>query len=94
MFQMSIIEDGTIKLVGRLDSPEQAEAERFFSSIDEPREVDMSELTFISSAGLRVLIATQKRLEPKGIKLRLRGLSRHVREIFRITRLDAVFDIE
>jgi anti-sigma B factor antagonist len=94
MFQMSVIDDDTIKLVGRFDSPEQAEAEQFFAQVARPRCIDMSELSFISSSGLRVLIATQKRVAAEGgAKLQLRGLSKHIAEIFRITRLDTVFDI-
>jgi anti-anti-sigma regulatory factor len=43
---------------------------------------------------LGVLMATQKRLSDKGQKLRLKNVSGHIREIFKIARFDLIFEME
>lgn len=47
--------------------------------------VDFTELEYISSAGLRVLLGTAKRLSGAGSALRLFGLNETVREVFEIS---------
>jgi anti-anti-sigma factor len=49
---------------------------------------------YISSAGLGVFIATQRRLADSGHTLKFRNLNRHISELFRIAGLHAIFDIE
>ena len=44
--------------------------------------LDCSGLEYISSAGLGVLLKTQKRLLAPGGKLRLAGVNRHLQDIF------------
>ena len=55
---------------------------------------DMSELQYIDSAGLGVMITFQKRVLPQGGGLTVRGLHGVVKELFEQTRLDKVFIIE
>ena len=55
---------------------------------------DMHNLEYIDSAGLGVLITVQKRVRQKGGNVVIRGLKGDVRELFELTRLDKVFDIE
>ena len=47
--------------------------------------VDFTALDYISSAGLRVLLGTAKRLKGTGGALRLCGLNETVREVFQIS---------
>ena len=55
--------------------------------------VDLSELEYISSAGLRVLMLAAKRSKAQRGTLVLAGLQPLVREIFEISRFTLVFDI-
>ena len=56
--------------------------------------VDCSGLEYISSAGLGVLLKTQKRLLASGGKLRLSGVNRHLQDIFGYSGFDQLFEIE
>ena len=93
MLEFKTDSDGTVHLTGTFDAAQAGRAEEFFNSITSSCTVDCGELNYISSAGLGVLIATHKRLADKGGTLKLTNLSRHVRELFRYTGLDKVFDI-
>jgi anti-sigma B factor antagonist len=55
--------------------------------------VDLSEVTYIYSAGLAALIQAMQKVEGYGGKFRLAGLQETVRSIFEISRLDQVFQI-
>ena len=54
---------------------------------------DFSELEYISSAGLRVLVATQKTMQTKGTMV-IRGANQSVMDVFVITGFDSIFTIE
>jgi stage II sporulation protein AA (anti-sigma F factor antagonist) len=55
--------------------------------------VDMSELTYVSSMGLRSFITIGQLAQQKGGRLRLCRLSGLVKQVFEITRLNSVFPI-
>jgi anti-sigma B factor antagonist len=55
--------------------------------------VDLSEVSYIDSAGLAALIQAMQKVEGYGGKFRLSGLQETVRSIFEISRLDQVFQI-
>lgn len=55
--------------------------------------VDLSELAYISSLGLRSFVLVGKLQQEKGGKLRLCGLTGLVKQVFEITRLNSVFPI-
>ena len=55
--------------------------------------VDLSEVTYIDSAGLAALIQAMQKVEGYGGKFMLAGLQETVRSIFEISRLDQVFQI-
>jgi anti-anti-sigma factor len=55
--------------------------------------VDFTALDYISSAGLRVLLATTKRLKGAGGALRLFGLNETVREVFDISGFSTIFAV-
>lgn len=53
---------------------------------------DFSAVEFVSSAGLRVLLATAKKLRPDGA-LRLYGLNDSVREVFDVSGFSTIIPI-
>lgn len=84
------ISDGeklTVAITGRLDtnSSPKLEAE-LRQSVDGVTELvfDFSEVEYISSAGLRVLLAAQKVMNRKG-SMKLVGVSDEIQEVFEIT---------
>lgn len=56
--------------------------------------IDFTDLEYISSAGLRVLIATQKKLKADNIPFIIRNVNDTVGEIFRMSGFDKILKIE
>jgi anti-anti-sigma factor len=94
MFEITRDAEGTVHLQGRFDAAQVAAAKDFFNLVDDSCVVDFSELSYISSAGLGLLFATQKRLVDRGGELTLANLNPHIREVFRIAGFDNIFTIE
>ena len=55
--------------------------------------LELSGLDYIDSSGLGVLISTHKRCLQKGGKMTITGLRGMVEELFKLTRLDLVFNV-
>lgn len=85
---------GRIAIRGRFDASEAERVERFLDGLDTSGTVDLSGLEYISSLGLGVLLKTQKRLRNSGQGLRLVGLTPAIRDIFRFSGFDRVFEID
>lgn len=86
----------TVTLSGRLDtntSP-QLEAE-LRDSLDEITELvfDFGELGYLSSAGLRVLLACQKTMNKQGSMV-VRHINDTIREVFDITGFSDILTVE
>jgi len=94
MFDIRLQEDGTVQLSGRLDASQAETARVVFESITDSTTVDFEHLAYISSAGLGVLIATQRRLADAGHEIKIRNLNRHLAELFDIAGFPEIFDIE
>jgi anti-sigma B factor antagonist len=94
MLKIEIDEQGNHFLSGRFDASQEETATKAFSRIEKSTEIDCSKLEYISSAGIGVLIAAQKRLMPKNEQLILVNLNPHIVEIFRYAGLDAIFTIK
>ena len=86
--------EGSIHLVGRFDASHADQAREYFNSLSDSAAVDFGRLDYISSAGLGVLLGTQKRLGESGKRLKLKNMNQHIRELFRIAGFDHVFEIE
>jgi anti-sigma B factor antagonist len=86
----------TITLKGRLDtmtSPELEEALK--ESLEKVKELvfDFTDVEYISSAGLRVLLGSQKAMGENG-KMIIRHVNEPVMEVFEVTGFTNVFTIE
>ena len=55
--------------------------------------VDLGDLAYVSSMGLRSFVAVGKMLQDKGGKLRICRLNGLVKQVFEITRLNTVFPL-
>jgi anti-sigma B factor antagonist len=86
--------DGAVVISGRLDAAQCPAAQSFLDGVDGSVTLDCIGLEYISSAGLGVLLKTQKRLLAAGGKLRLTGVNRHLRDIFLYSGFDQIFEIE
>jgi anti-anti-sigma factor len=86
--------DGKVVIAGRLDAAQAAAAQSFLDKVQGPVTIDCSKLEYISSAGLGVLLKTQKRLLASAGKLRLAGVNPHIRDIFQYSGFDQIFEIE
>lgn len=56
--------------------------------------LDFTDLEYISSAGLRVLITTQKKLKSENIPFVIKNVDDSVKEIFRMSGFDKILKIE
>lgn len=56
--------------------------------------LDGSELTYISSAGLRLLLTLQKGMTTRGGVFRVRNIRKEIMEIFNITGFSSILTIE
>ncbi len=55
--------------------------------------IHFSQVQYIDSSGLGVIVAIQKRALQKGGKVTIQGLKGGVKELFELTRLNRVFEI-
>jgi len=83
-----------VVIAGRLDAAQCATAQSFLDKVAGKVTLDCSKLEYISSAGLGVLLKTQKRLMASKGKLRLAGVNRHLQDIFQFSGFDQIFEIE
>lgn len=87
----------TISVEGRIDTITSNDLEKeitaemgnFDSLI-----MDFDKLDYISSAGLRLLISTQKKLKPDNIPFVIKNANDTVKEIFRMSGFDKLLKIE
>lgn len=94
MFSITVNDDGQVMIAGRLDASQVDVADAVFSRLTTTTRVNFQGLDYISSAGLGVLLKTQKRLGETGQSLILTKMNKLVRDVFRIARFDIVFRIE
>ena len=94
MFEIEREGSGRFALRGRFDASKEAHARQVFESIDESCVLDFSELTYVSSAGLGLLVALQLRLDKKGHEVTLTNVNPHIQELLRLAGLDSIFTIQ
>jgi anti-sigma B factor antagonist len=93
MLEIRLGEQGEVVLSGRLDAAQCDKAMQFLDGVAAPHLVDLSGLEYISSAGLGVLLKTQKRAVAGGKGLRLVNANKHIRDIFKYAGFDRIFEI-
>ena len=86
--------EGVVVIAGRLDAAQCPAAQAFLDRVQRSVTLDCSGLEYISSAGLGVLLKTQKRLMAAAGKLRLSGVNRHLRDVLQYSGFDQIFEIE
>jgi len=94
MLAIDFDQNGVIVIAGRLDAAQSPAAQSFLDGVNGTVTLDCSALEYISSAGLGVLLKTQKRLLAANGKLRLAGLKPHLRDIFAYSGFDQLFEID
>ena len=94
MFDITTAEDGTIILNGRLDASQESKAREVFEQAKSPLVVDFKELDYIASAGLGILLGTQKKLMASGQGMKIININAHIREIFEMAGFHTIFELE
>jgi anti-sigma B factor antagonist len=85
-----------LSLAGKLTA---ASAQEFSTAVEKALEesnalvLDFKDLSYLASAGLRVLVAAQKKLSVSGGSLSLLNVRREVMDVFEVTGLDEILDI-
>lgn len=94
MFSIEFGENGEILCSGRLDAAQTAKAEQFLDAVDGAGTLDFAQLEYISSAGLGILLKTQKRLAESGAALKIINVNNHIYDVFHYSGFHAIFDIK
>lgn len=94
MFDIRQGTDGSIRLTGRLDAVSAAVAREFLAAVTGTTRLDFSDLEYIASVGLGILIAQQRRLLDTDGGLVLSGLSPHLLEVFDLAGFGDVFEYD
>jgi len=94
MFAIHIDTDGSLMLAGRLDAASVSVARDQFAQLESSTRLNFSNLDYIASVGLGVLIAAQRRLMDSGHGLTLIGVSPHLREVFTLAGFEGIFAFE
>ena len=92
------LEQTTLRLapVGRLDTITATEfANEIDASLAGVKEliIDLTELSYISSAGLRIILKTQKTMSAQGC-MKVTGVNDMIKEVFEITGFADILTIE
>ncbi len=99
MLNINKVKDGTtltISIEGRLDTTTAPQLENVVNAeIEGVSELiyDLKALDYISSAGLRVLLSSQKVMNKQGSMI-VKNVSEEVLEIFEVTVFSDIFNIE
>lgn len=86
-----------IKLVGEIDGSNVDSFEETMKAASEKGtdlEIDLKELEYISSAGLRVFLITEKQMKQSGHKMVLKNVGDEIMDIFTVTGFVKLLDIE
>lgn len=86
----------TVTLYGRLDTVTSPELEAQLADLGGVMDLklDFANLEYISSAGLRVLLATTKQMKKKGGKMTVMHVNDDINEVFVITGFNDILTIE
>ena len=89
--------ENKIKVVGRIDTVTagsfQEQMEKIFTEKPQNIELDCSELSFLSSAGLRSLFILSKKVQTAKKTITLKSVNDNVREVLKISGFISFFKI-
>jgi anti-sigma B factor antagonist len=95
MFSVNFDKDKqVVALNGNFDASRADEVKLVLEQIDSSVTIDMSNLNFICSAGIGLMIMTYRRLKEKGENIYLKNLNDHIKKVFKVSLLDKIFNIE
>lgn len=88
--------DGMIAIAGEFDAFGAPLVESALAELPASRDalVDVSGVTFVDSAGLRVLVRHSERLRASGASLHLRDATDALRRLIELTGLDSAFVLD
>ena len=99
--EVKITHDGgevTARLIGRLDTPAAQDITPQMNALAEHAGgtiiLDCSELTYISSSGLRIFITLRKAAAAGGGRIIVRDISNEIRSVFMMTGFLNLFEIQ
>ena len=78
----------TVSLIGRLDAVTAPELDKDLkSSLDGVKELilDLAQLDYIASAGLRILLKYQKQMDKAGSEMKIKNVKVEVKEVLDMT---------
>lgn len=95
MVELVVISQQVVALKGELNTISVAEAETKFDALrpDLSKQIafDLSDLTYISSSGLRFLLSVKKKAKALGGDILVIDMSEAVEKIFKVVGFDALF---
>ena len=87
----------TAKAEGRIDSSNSrefhSELEAVVTDSDTALVLDFEDVSYISSAGMRVILLTAKSLQKSGLEFVLCSMNDSIREVFKISGFDKIITI-
>ena len=90
-------EEGELILNGRLETTNAEDAERLFMQMADRFKnltLNMKDLSYISSAGLRVVLKAFKKFQAKGGKLSVTNVNEYVGEVFEMTGFAGILNVK
>jgi anti-anti-sigma factor len=98
--QISVTESGDVRVLsfeGNLDTNTAPDAESEINGLIEAGVqkllINFEKLDYISSAGLRILLATAKKLKPTGGNMQICCLNKTVQEVFDISGFSTILSV-
>ena len=86
-----------VRLEGNLDTNTSTDAQESLTQLIDGGAskvlVNFADVDFVSSAGLRILLATAKKLSGSGGNLRISNLNETVSEVFEISGFSTILDV-
>ena len=88
----------TVQLIGRLDTPASQEVseqlEPLMADASGTIVLDCTEMSYISSSGLRIFLSLRKAAASQGGKIIVKNISDDIRQVFMMTGFLNLFEIE
>ena len=93
MFDITLRNKNEIIISGRFDASQLDRVKKVLDAVAGDCTVNFKNLEYITSAGLGSLLRLYTRLQGAGYSIKLKNLNKHVREVFKYSKLDGVFTI-